>query len=108
LRQAHELGQWLVLVDGQDCFDPTCLEPEILSRLLWVRCVDIAEALKATDLLARDENLPMIVLDLRLNPAAQLRKIPATAWYRFQRLIEHRAATLLVFTPQPLVSGARG
>src|SRR5262245_29020807 len=26
LCRACELGQWLVLVDGQDCFDPTSLE----------------------------------------------------------------------------------
>src|SRR5262245_50919125 len=88
LRRAHETGQWLALVDGLDCFDPTSVEPETLSPLLWVRCVDAAQALKATDLLARDENLPMIILDLQLNPTAHLRKIPANVWYRFQRLIE--------------------
>jgi hypothetical protein len=99
------MGQWLVLVDAQDCFDPTSMDQELLSRLLWVRCRNVQQALKATDLLLRDQNLPFVVLDFQLVPVAQLRKIPATVWHRFQRLLDYRAATLVVFAPQRQVSG---
>jgi hypothetical protein len=97
----------LVLVDGTDSFDPGSCEPGSLSRLLWVRCRQTKEALKAIDLLLRDDNFSIIALDLQMNASAQLRSVPATVWYRFQRLLENRAASLIVFTPQALVSAAR-
>jgi len=99
-------GQFLALVDGADSFDVGAVEPDVLTRLLWVRCASANEALKAADLLLRDRNFPVIVLDLKLNPAAQLRKIPATTWYRFARLLEQTRATVLVVTPFSLVGGA--
>jgi len=47
------------------------------------------------------------VFDLRLNPAAELRRIPATTWYRLQRIVELASTTLLVLTPRPMVQGAQ-
>ena len=46
------------------------------------------DAVKAVDLLLRDGNFPLVVLDLVLNDSAELRKIPQTNWYRLQRLVE--------------------
>ena len=86
LRQARRANQWVALVDAQDSFDPSKLGEAVFSRLVWVRCRDAAQALKATDLLLRDGNLPLVLLDLQMNPAAELRKIPATTWHRWQRL----------------------
>jgi hypothetical protein len=106
LKRAAATSQIAVLIDGQDSFDPAGLSEEILRHLLWVRCRDAAQALQAADLVLRDANLPFVVLDLALNPPAQLRKVPGTTWYRFQRIIEQTATTLLVITPQRLVSGA--
>ncbi len=107
LRHAWESRQWSTLIDGQDSFDPASLENKVLSRLLWVRCENAAQALKAADLLLRDGNLPLLLLDLRLNPSAQLRKVPATTWYRFQRIVENNPGSLLVITPHALVSNAQ-
>ena len=106
LRRAAEAGQFAVLIDGQDSFDPASLSNEVLQQVLWVRCRDADQALKAADFVLRDANLPFVVVDLALNPPAQLRKIPATTWYRFQRIVEATATTVLVITPQKLVSGA--
>ena len=50
----------------------------VLSRLLWVRCRGAAEAMKAADLILRDGNLPLVLLDLAGNPPAQFWDIPAT------------------------------
>lgn len=107
LRQAAQAGQIVAFVDGADSLEVTQLEETILSRLLWVRCRSAAEALKATDLLLRDGNLPLVLLDIAINPEKQLRGIPATTWYRLQRILEPIATVCVVFTPRAMVSPAR-
>ena len=97
-------GRFLALVDGADSFDVDGADVSALTRLLWVRCRTTDEALKATDLLLRDRNVPLVVLDLKLNPMAQLKKIPSSVWHRYGRIAEHNGTTLLVVTPFPLVS----
>jgi hypothetical protein len=62
--------------------------------------------MRAVDLLLRDRNVPLIVLDLKLNTAAQLRKIASSTWYRYARLLEQNQTTVLIVTPFQLVSGA--
>lgn len=104
IRNAHP--QWVGLIDGRDSFDPVGLGFD-LSRLLWVRCQEAAEALKAADLLLRDGNLPLILLDLAFNPLSQLRKTPATVWYRLQRLVEHQSTAFLALTPRAMISSAK-
>lgn len=103
IHQGRARRDWMALVDGADSLDATGLGDAVLDRFLWVRCQKASEAMQALDLLARDGNLAVLLLDLRLNPAAQLRKIPATAWYRLQRILEHRATALFAITPQPLI-----
>jgi RecA/RadA recombinase len=105
LRQVAADGQFMALVDGTDSFDVDAVEPEVLAHLLWVRCAKADEAMKAADLLLRDRNFPLVVLDLKLNPAAELRRIQGTTWYRFARLLEQNGTTVLAITPHPLVSG---
>jgi hypothetical protein len=106
LRHAGEERQRVALIDGADAFDPVGLSNELLASLLWVRCADAAQALKAADLLLRDGNMPLVILDLHGNPAKQLRKIPGTTWYRLQRIIEPTPTALLVVTPKAMVSSA--
>jgi hypothetical protein len=107
LQQAARANQIIALIDGLDSFDVTPLGEPVLSRLLWVRCHTAAEAVHAADLVLRDSNLPLVLLDLKLNPADQLRKIPAATWYRFQRLVETTGSACLVFTPHRLVAPAQ-
>jgi hypothetical protein len=107
IHHAANKKQIIALVDGSDSFDAAALPGAELSRLLWVRCGEADKALKAMDLLLRDGNLSIIWLDLKLNPEAQLRKIPATIWYRFQRLIETTSTICLVTTPRPLIAPAQ-
>jgi hypothetical protein len=106
LRQAAQTGQIVAFVDGADSLEVTQLEETVLSRLLWVRCRSAAEALKAADLLLRDGNAPLVLLDIAINPEKQLRAIPATTWYRLQRLIEETSTVSVVFTPRAMVSPA--
>ncbi|MFN7138118.1 MAG: hypothetical protein ACK4UN_02140 [Limisphaerales bacterium] len=106
LQKAAGEKQILALVDGMDSFDPALHDAQTLSRLLWVRCKDSKQALTATDLLLRDRNFPLVILDLVLNPIQQLRKIPSSTWYRLQRVIESSGTTFIVMSPQPLVGCA--
>jgi len=107
LQNAHRRGFFLALVDGRDSFDPQTAGPIVLRNLLWLRCAAAAEAVKATDLLLRDGNFPLVLLDLVLNPAEELRKIPQSNWYRLQRLVEAAPTAFLVLTRQSIISSAQ-
>src|SRR6266404_7436834 len=85
---AHRDKHFLALIDGRDSFDPCGLDNASLRHLLWVRCSKASEVIKAGDLLLRDGNFPLVILDLVLNAPEELRKIPQTNWYRLQRLVE--------------------
>lgn len=107
LQNAHRRGFFLALVDGRDSFDPQTAGPIVLRNLLWLRCAAAAEAVKATDFLLRDGNFPVVVLDLVLNPAEELRKIPQNNWYRLQRLAEGTPTAFVVLTRQGIISSAQ-
>ena len=107
LRRAHESRQWAALVDGMDSFDPARMGDEPCSRFLWVRCRNVMQTLEAADLLLRDGNIALVILDLRMNPVTELRKLSSATWHRFQRLLEPNSTTLFVITPRALVTNAR-
>ena len=110
LQNAQRERHFLALVDGRDSFDPSALGGlgnGHLPNLLWVRCTKALDAVKAADLLLRDGNFPLVVLDLVLNPSAELRKIPQTSWYRLQRLVETAPTAFLVLTRASMVSSAQ-
>jgi len=96
----------VALVDGIDAFDPRSHEPAGLEHLLWVRCHTLDETMQAADILAHDANLALVMLDLRGFTGPELRRVPASTWYRLQRAIERSDTALLVLTTQPLVSSA--
>jgi hypothetical protein len=98
---------FLALVDGCDSFDVQSADPAALAHLFWVRCETSAQAMKAADLLLRDGNFPLVILDLILNAAEELRRIPATSWYRLQRLVEGSPTAFLVMSRYNLVPSAR-
>jgi hypothetical protein len=103
IASAQSGGLLVALVDGSSSFDVVPMRGQP-GRLLWVLCKEASAAIKAADLLLRDGNLPLVVLDLQMN--RDLSRIPATTWYRFQRMMELSAATFVVLTPHPLVSSA--
>jgi hypothetical protein len=110
LQSAQRDGYFLALVDGRDSFDPSALgrlSNRRLRNLLWVRCTKALDAVKAADLLLRDGNFPLVVLDLVLNASDELRKIPQTSWYRLQRLVETAPTTFLVLTRASIISSAQ-
>ena len=106
LQVANRDHFFLALIDGHDSFDPQPLGNAILRNLFWVRCTTALKAIKAADLLLRDGNFPLVIVDLVLNPPEDL-KIPQTTWYRLQRLVESAPIACLILTRRSMVSSAQ-
>lgn len=102
----HE-RQRVALIDSTDSFDPASYPDDLLTHLVWIRCRDTTAALNATDLLARDANFSLLLLDLRRAPAVDLRRIPGPQWYRLQRAVEPTDLALVIETPRPSVPSAQ-
>jgi hypothetical protein len=100
-------SQRVILIDGKSAFAPKSLPPTDLKRLLWIRCRVAWEAIKAADLAVRDGNVPLVMMMLTLNPAGELRRLPANVWHRLQMLAEKSAVTLIAFTPGAQIGCAR-
>lgn len=107
LRQAAEKKQIIAVIDGSDSLDVAQGEESVLSRLLWIRCHSAIESLKAADLVLRDGNLPLVILDLKRASEKELHRISPTAWYRFQRLVEETNAICLILTPRQMIAPAQ-
>ena len=107
LQAAHAEQYFIALIDGRDSFDPQALGNRRLRNLLWIRCTKTLDAIKAADLLLRDGNFPVVILDLVLNAAEELRKIPQTSWYRLQRLVEPAPTAFLILTRRSIISSAQ-
>ncbi len=106
LQVANRDHFFLALIDGRDSFDPQPLGNVLLRNLFWVRCTTALKTIKAADLLLRDGNFPLVIVDLVLNPPEDL-KIPQTTWYRLQRLVEPTSTACLVLTRRSMVSSAQ-
>jgi hypothetical protein len=107
LEAVRRLHRFVALIDAMDGFDPQTVEPSLLRHLLWVRCKGVAPAMQAADLLARDNNMAVLVLDLRDSPVRDLFRIPATVWFRFQRVVEATEMVMVAVPPHPMVSSTR-
>jgi hypothetical protein len=95
--------QRMALVDGSDGFAPGAVPAEMLRHLVWVRCRAPGEAFAAADILVRDGNYAVVVLDLRGCAERVLRRTPASTWYRLQRAAEASSVAVLVQTESLLV-----
>src|SRR5436853_1379003 len=107
LRSAYKDRHFVALIDGSDSFDPGSSDNSALRHLLWVRCRKALDAVKAADLLLRDGNFPLVIVDLVLNSIEELRKIPQTSWYRLQRLVEGAPTACLIINRQSMVASAQ-
>jgi hypothetical protein len=103
LRCGTEQGEFCVLVDAQNMFDPAsaAVAGIQLNRLLWVRCSgNLDHALKATDLLIRAGGFGVVALDLSGTPDRITRRISLTSWFRLRHGAEHSGAALVVIGEQ--------
>lgn len=107
LQRTCENQSFAALVDAGGMFDPDSSAEAALARLLWVRCRDATLAVKAADLLLRDGNLPLVLMDLQALTPKELGKVPASTWHRFQRLVEQTSLVLVILTRQRTVESAQ-
>jgi len=103
---AEERDIPLALIDGRDSFDPASHGNELCRKLFWIRCTNTDQIIQATDLLLRDGNLPLILLDLHLVPARELGRIPDALWHRFRSEARESGSTLVVLSSKVIVTSA--
>ena len=98
LAMRTEQSEVCALVDGRDAFDPHSAEAAgvQLKHLLWVRCRNLDQSLRATDLLLQGGGFSMVALDLSDIPAETMRYVPLNVWFRFRRAVEDTATILLL------------
>jgi hypothetical protein len=104
LAAATHRGEFCAVVDASDALDPqSAADAGVeLTRLLWVRCGNLEQVLRATDLLLESGGFGLIVLDLGDLPPLAARRIPLTTWFRFRRAVEHTPTILLAIAQQPI------
>lgn len=103
LRTTRAARHRVALIDGADGFDPGELSPDCLRHLVWVRAKSTSEVFAAADILARDGNYAVVVVDLRGLSERALLKTPATFWHRLRQAVENSPTAVLVQTTLPLV-----
>jgi len=127
LAQVTRSGALAALVDPLDAFDPESAAScgVALERLLWLRgegttmgvvgrqAQDKIErlldrALKALNLVLQSGAFDLAILDLAEVPAAALRHLPFTTWFRLQRVIEGGRTVCLLLGPSPIAHSAEG
>src|ERR1700738_4115131 len=86
------------LIDARDSFDPRSAKAAgvELQQLLWVRCRNLDQSLRAADLLIQGGGFGFIALDLSDIPPETVRRVPLNAWFRFRRAVEDTATVLVV------------
>jgi hypothetical protein len=86
------------LIDARDAFDPHSAEAAgvNLENLLWVRCRDINQSLRAADLLLQGGGFGLIALDLSDIPSQTVRYVPLNAWFRFRKTVEDTPTIFLL------------
>ena len=96
-------GEACALVDARDSFDPLtgAAAGIVLEKLLWVRCQNIDQALRATDLLIQAGGFGIVAVDLSDVPVKTVRQVPLNAWFRFRRAVEDTPTILLLLEQEP-------
>jgi len=93
------------VVDAHDAFDPHSAKAAgvKLEQLLWVRCRNVDQALRATDLLVQGGGFGLIALDLGDALPHMVRCVPMQVWFRFRRAVEHTPTILLVLEQETTI-----
>ena len=91
------------LIDGSDTFDPFSASAAgmQLDQLLWVRCQNIDQALRATDLVLHAGGFGLVALDLGDISPEIVNYVSPSVWFRFRRAVEHTPTIFLVLEQEP-------
>lgn len=90
-------------VDVNDALNPQSgtAAGVVLNQLLWVRCSDLEQALKATDLLLQGGGFGLVAVDLADVSPQTGRRVPLSSWFRFRRVVENTPTVLVVLEQEP-------
>jgi hypothetical protein len=103
IQNARNQLKFVALVDTFNQFDPQSESDDSLESLLWVRCDKMKLAIKACDILVRDGNFALLILDMRPRPGNRVGYIQPQMWYRIQRTCEQSQLPFLVFSHESQV-----
>lgn len=105
LAAATSAGEFAVLIDAHNCFDPCSAAASgvALEKLIWIRCsANVEHAMRAADLVIHSGGFGVVALDLAEAAESQLHRIPATTWFRWRRALEPAQTVLAVLASRPL------
>src|SRR6266404_4853826 len=105
LAAATGQGEFSVLVDANDSFDPCSASGAGvgLNKLIWIRCGgNVEHAMRAADLVIHSGGFGVVAIDLAEASPSGLRRIPPTAWFRLRPAVEPTTTVLAVIASQPL------
>lgn len=103
LRTTRAARVRVALIDGANGFVAEDVPRDALRHLVWVRAHNANEAFAAADILARDGNYAVVILDLRGLAERVLLKTPTTVWHRLRHAVESSLTAVLVQTTTALV-----
>lgn len=93
----------IALVDGGDGFAPNDVPADHLRHLVWVRGRGVSDMLVAADMLVRDGNYGVVVIDTRGIAERALLRTPATTWHRLRHACEGGTVATLVCSTTGIV-----
>ncbi len=103
IRSTRVACRRIALLDAADSFAADQFQDSLIAHLVWFRGAQLSVFWQAVDIVLRDANFAVVVMDLRMQPERELRRLPATTWYRLQRAIEQSEAAVVVHTDAALV-----
>lgn len=99
-------GQRVALVDAAGAFDIEGLNDEVIAHVVWVRCATLGECWRAADLVARDPNYAVTVIDVRGRPLREVARTRDSIWTRLQRAAEQAETAVLIQSDSAIVPNA--
>jgi recombination protein RecA len=98
-------GELCALLDAQDRLDPHSAAAAgiDLTRLLWIRCQQVEQALRSAELLIEGGGFGVVAVDLAEVPSPMLRRVPLSVWFRLRGAVSNTHAALILLEREPTV-----
>ncbi len=98
-------GELCALLDAQDQFDPHSAAAAgiDLTRLLWVRCQQVEQAVRSAEWLLEGGGFGVVAVDLAEVPVHSMRRIPLSVWFRLRGAVSQTRAAFIVLEREPTV-----
>jgi hypothetical protein len=105
LAASTQLGEFAVLVDTNNSFDPCSAAAAgvDLQKIYWIRCdANVDHAMRSADLVLHSGGFGVVALDLAEAAESALNRIPQTTWFRWRRAVQATPTVLAVIANRPL------